>query len=103
MGISVLLMSFSSSFSSSNCTVKMAPGGVQVPIIRWCRPILAVLAPALEKLDVLAFGILLGELFAHSGGGDASLEALARACTAADPDTRPTMAAAAEALRGAEP
>lgn len=62
-----------------------------------------VLAPALEKLDVLAFGILLGELLAHSGGGDASLEALARACTAADPDTRPTMAAAAEALRGAEP
>lgn len=37
-------MSFSSSFSSSNCTVKMAPGGVHVPIMRWCSPILAVLA-----------------------------------------------------------
>ena len=39
-GISVLLMSFNSSFSSSNWTVKMAPGGVQVPIIKWWRGIL---------------------------------------------------------------
>lgn len=39
-GISVLLINLSSSFSSSNWTVKMAPGGVQVPIIRWWRGIL---------------------------------------------------------------
>lgn len=39
-GMSVFLMSFSSSFSSSNWTVKMAPGGVQVPIIKWWRGIL---------------------------------------------------------------
>lgn len=41
-GISVLLTSFNSSFSSSNWTVKMAPGGVQVPIIKWWRGILEV-------------------------------------------------------------
>lgn len=35
-GIGVLLISFSVSASSSNSTVKMAPGGVQVPIIKWC-------------------------------------------------------------------
>lgn len=33
-GISVRFSSFSVRFSSSNCTVKMAPGGVQVPIIK---------------------------------------------------------------------
>lgn len=42
LGIWVLLMSFNSNFSSSNCTVKMAPGGVQVPIIKWWMPILLV-------------------------------------------------------------
>lgn len=39
-GISVFLTSFSSNFSSSNWTVKMAPGGVHVPIIKWWRGIL---------------------------------------------------------------
>lgn len=41
-GISVLFTSFSSSASSSNWTVKMAPGGVQVPIIKWWRGMLVV-------------------------------------------------------------
>jgi hypothetical protein len=36
-GISVRFTSSSVSFSLSNCTVKMAPGGVQVPIIKWWR------------------------------------------------------------------
>lgn len=34
-GISVRFTSSSVSFSSSKATVKMAPGGVQVPIMRW--------------------------------------------------------------------
>lgn len=35
-GIGVLLMSFKLRLSSSNSNVKMAPGGVQVPTIKWC-------------------------------------------------------------------
>ena len=35
-GMMVFLTSLSVNASSSNSTVKMAPGGVQVPIIRWC-------------------------------------------------------------------
>lgn len=35
-GISVFLISFSVNASSSNWSVKMAPGGVQVPTMRWC-------------------------------------------------------------------
>ena len=42
-GISVFFTSSSVSFSSSNATVMITPGGVQVPIIRWCF-ILAVLS-----------------------------------------------------------
>jgi hypothetical protein len=34
-GISVLLTNLNVKASSSNTTVKMAPGGVQVPIIKW--------------------------------------------------------------------
>ena len=34
-GITVSLTSFKLSFSSSNSTVKILPGGVQVPIIKW--------------------------------------------------------------------
>lgn len=35
-GMSVFLSSFKVKASSSNCNVKMAPGGVQVPTIKWC-------------------------------------------------------------------
>lgn len=39
-GISVRLTSSSVSFSSSKANVKMAPGGVQVPTMRWWMGIL---------------------------------------------------------------
>ncbi len=35
-GMLVLFTSFRVEASSSNSTVKIAPGGVHVPIIRWC-------------------------------------------------------------------
>lgn len=40
-GISVRLTSSRVNFSSSKATVKMAPGGVQVPIMRWWMVILS--------------------------------------------------------------
>ena len=36
LGISVFLTNLRVNASSSNSTVTMTPGGVQVPIIRWC-------------------------------------------------------------------
>ena len=42
LGISVRLTSLRVRASSSNSTVKMAPGGVHVPIIKWWRGILEV-------------------------------------------------------------
>ena len=41
-GISVRFTSSRVSFSSSKATVKMAPGGVQVPTMRWWTGILLV-------------------------------------------------------------
>lgn len=35
-GIGVRLMSFRDNSSSSNSKVNIAPGGVQVPTMRWC-------------------------------------------------------------------
>lgn len=41
-GISVRFTSSQVNFSSSKAMVKMAPGGVQVPTIKWWMGILAV-------------------------------------------------------------
>jgi hypothetical protein len=40
----VLFTSSSVNFSSSKATVKMAPGGVHVPIIKWCTGIVQKLS-----------------------------------------------------------
>lgn len=37
LGISVLLTNFKVKASSSNSKVKIAPGGVHVPTIKWCN------------------------------------------------------------------
>lgn len=42
------------SFSSSKATVKMAPGGVQVPIMRWWTGIFAVVEKSLVS-ELLAW------------------------------------------------
>jgi uncharacterized membrane protein YidH (DUF202 family) len=43
LGMSVFFTSSSFSISSSNATVMMTPGGVHVPIMRWCLTMLAVI------------------------------------------------------------
>ena len=55
-------------------------------------------ARRLEPLDVLAFGLLLGELLARCEAGDGSAYALQRACVAPDPAARPHLAEVADAL-----
>lgn len=62
----------------------------------------AALSSSLAKLDVLAFGILLGELVARCEEGTtrASLEKVVHASTDPEPRARPTMVALADALRG---
>lgn len=42
LGISVFFTSSNSNVSSSNATVIITPGGVHVPIIRWCLTILSI-------------------------------------------------------------
>ena len=55
-------------------------------------------AMALEQLDVLAFGLLLGELLTRCDDPPAIAHDVERAC-AGDPAARPRMSEAAEALR----
>lgn len=42
LGMSVFFTSSSFSVSSSNATVMITPGGVHVPIMRWCLTMLAI-------------------------------------------------------------
>ncbi|ACL57749.1 leucine-rich repeat-containing protein kinase family protein [Methylobacterium nodulans] len=58
------------------------------------------LGAALQRIEVRAFGILLGELLALIPDGDPALCDLERACTAADPSRRPLMAEVVHALNG---
>ena len=53
---------------------------------------------ALQRLDVLAFGILLGELIAHCPDAPAALHDLHRHCMQPDPVARPLMAEICEQL-----
>ena len=55
-------------------------------------------ATRLERLDVLAFGVLLGELLARCDETPETAQDLQRACTD-EPATRPRMAEAAQALQ----
>lgn len=55
-------------------------------------------APALKKLDVLAFGLLLGELLDRCSPGEEAAGALQRACVAPDPAARPRFDELADAL-----
>ena len=56
-------------------------------------------APALEALDVLAFGLLLGELLDRGGSGaEAVARDLQRACAAPNPVARPHLDEVADAL-----
>ena len=55
-------------------------------------------APALEKLDVLAFGLLLGELLDRCEPNDEVARGLHRACVAPDPAARPRLVEVADAL-----
>ena len=50
-------------------------------------------APALQRLDVLAFGLLLGELLDRTAASDVARE-LQRDCMRSDPASRPSMAEA---------
>jgi hypothetical protein len=54
---------------------------------------------ALQRLEVLAWGILLGELLAHCPDAPASLRDLHRDCTQTAPAARPLMAEIADALQ----
>lgn len=55
-------------------------------------------APALERLDVLAFGLLLGELLDHCATEDEAARDIQRACVAPDPLARPRLAEVADIL-----
>jgi hypothetical protein len=53
---------------------------------------------ALQRIEVLAWGILLGELLDRTARAPAGLQALHRHCVATDPTTRPLMADVVAAL-----
>ena len=55
-------------------------------------------APALGPLDVLAFGLLLGELLDRCGSTQEAARNLQRACVEPDPAARPRLADVADAL-----
>ena len=57
-------------------------------------------APALERLDVLAFGLLLGELLERCEPGNEAALALHQACVSPDPAARPRLEEVADALAG---
>jgi hypothetical protein len=58
---------------------------------------------ALQRLEVLAWGILLGELLAYCPDAPRGLQDLHRSCTHPDPAARPSMAEACEQLDLAAP
>ncbi|AWN43320.1 leucine-rich repeat-containing protein kinase family protein [Methylobacterium durans] len=63
-------------------------------------------APALERVEVRAFGLLLGELLARcppDGGGVAAMRALEAACVSEDAGTRPRMTEVLAALAALRP
>jgi len=59
----------------------------------------ADLAPGLERLEVLAWGLLLGELLDLTDAPPAAARAVQDACTAPEVKTRPRMVEALEALQ----
>lgn len=65
-GISVLLTRSRVSFSSSKAKVKMAPGGVQVPTMRWCMGMVMTCGPRIWVVVMFASR-------RNSGDGDARL------------------------------
>jgi len=57
-----------------------------------------VSAPAWQRLEVRAWGLLLGELLARCEAPQPSLQALAAACTQPQPAARPLLREALAAL-----
>ncbi len=56
------------------------------------------IAPALERLDVLAFGLLLGELLDRCASDEKAVRDIQCACVAPDPAARPRLEEIADAL-----